>query len=247
MTVRWDAWAAWGAGSWWRRHAGRRDGPGTAIRRSTNQEATIPRRRLLARLGIVGLAVALGCQDGTSERVALPGPDGRREELLLASAKVALPPPANPATDLPDPTSEGARLITTYCTACHEIPTPQIHSPADWPRVARRMWLRIDGLPAGVDVVRPTSAERVVILRYLIGNALQVSGVPLPAAPGRVDFVSVCSRCHELPDPRSYASDDWSAVVTRMGERMQSMLGTALTADQSSEIVRYLVTVSAVP
>jgi hypothetical protein len=106
------------------------------------------------------------------------------------------------------------------------------------------MWLRIDGLPESVDVARPTGAERTVMLRYLIGNALQVSGAALPAGPGRAEFVAVCSRCHELPDPGSRAQEDWLAVVVRMGDRMQSMLGTALAADQQSDIVRYLAAAS---
>jgi len=195
-------------------------------------------------LCVLGCAAALGCENGNQQTVPLPGPVGERDALLLASAKVALPPPADPAIDIPDPTSPGARLVGRYCTACHAVPTPQIHSATDWPRVARRMWLRIDGLPESVDVARPTGAERTVMLRYLIGNALQVSGAALPAGPGRAEFVAVCSRCHELPDPGSRAQEDWLAVVVRMGDRMQSMLGTALAADQQSDIVRYLAAAS---
>ena len=196
-------------------------------------------------LRALGFAAILACEGGSRETVPPPGPVGDRDLLLLASAKVALPPPADPAIDLPDPTSEGARLVERYCTACHAVPTPSIHSATDWPRVARRMWLRIDGLPEGFHVPRPTGAERTVMLRYLIGNALRVSGAALPAGPGRAEFVTACSRCHELPDPRSHASEDWLAVVVRMGERMTSMLGTTLTATQQADVVRYLAAASA--
>jgi len=189
---------------------------------------------------LLGLAVALACRGGDERHEPAPRAMASRDALLLASAKVALPPPVDPATALPDPTSQGARLVTQYCTACHEVPTPQIHSPTDWPRVARRMWLRIDGLPADVEVPRPGGAERTVMLRYLISHGLQVSGAALPAAPGRTEFVATCSRCHELPDPRSHSADHWPGVVARMGERMTSMLGAGLGTERQTEIERYL-------
>lgn len=109
------------------------------------------------------------------------------------------------------------------------------------------MWLRIDGLSGTFDVPRPTGVERTILLRYLIANALQVSGAALPASPGRAEFVSLCSRCHELPDPGSYAPEDWTGVVVRMAERMTSMLGAALTPDQQRDIARYLAAASAAP
>lgn len=210
------------------------------------REEAIPPLKLITRpaFRVLGLAAVLACEGGSRETVPPPGRVGDRDALLLASAKVALPPPADPAIDLPDPTSEGAQLVGRYCTACHAVPTPQIHSSTDWPRVARRMWLRIDGLPEGLPVPRPTGAERTMMLRYLIANALRVSGAALPVGPGRAEFAAVCSRCHELPDPRSHASEDWLAVVARMGERMDSMLGTALAANQQSDIVRYLAAAS---
>ncbi len=174
----------------------------------------------------------------------LPSQATVRDQLLLASAKVALPPPGVAPTDLPDPESEGAGLVQQYCTACHELPTPLIHSATDWPRVVRRMWLRMDGVGGSYDVAIPASAERVVMLRYLIDNALKVSGVALPPGPERFLFAATCSRCHELPDPKQYAYEAWIAVVQRMAALMESMLREALTQDEYSKIVRYLETAS---
>jgi hypothetical protein len=102
------------------------------------------------------------------------------------------------------------------------------------------MWLRIDGLPEEFAIPRPTTAERTVILRYLARHALRTSGVALPERQGRSAYVEVCGRCHELPDLRSHALGDWGAVVSRMGERMASMLGTALGPDEQATILGYI-------
>ncbi len=166
------------------------------------------------------------------------------DELLLASSKVALPPPGVVPEYLPHPESEGAKLVQQYCTACHELPTPKIHSRTDWPRVTRRMWLRIDGLEPGFAVPVPTSAERIMILRYLIDNALRVSGTTLPAGPERAFFSATCSRCHELPDPKHHSYEEWVVVTRRMMDRMETMLGVTLTPEEFSKIALYLETTS---
>jgi cytochrome c5 len=166
------------------------------------------------------------------------------DELLLAASKVALPPPGVVPEYLPDPESEGARLVQQYCTACHELPTPKTHSRTDWPRVTRRMWLRIDGLEPGFAVPVPTSAERLMILRYLIDNALRVSGTTLPAGPERAFFSATCSRCHELPDLGHHSYEEWVVITRRMMDRMETMLGVTLTPEEYSKIVLYLETTS---
>jgi cytochrome c5 len=134
----------------------------------------------------------------------LPSQATVRDQLLLASAKVALPPPGVAPTDLPDPESEGAGLVQQYCTACHELPTPLIHSATDWPRVVRRMWLRMDGVGGSYDVAIPASAERVVMLRYLIDNALKVSGATRSKSAG--------SPCH--PDQSDSFSQQPAVAAT---------------------------------
>lgn len=170
--------------------------------------------------------------------------DVRYDDLLLASSKVALPPPGVLPEHLPDPGSEGAELVQRYCTACHELATPRAHSRTDWPRVTRRMWLRIDGLEAGFGVPVPTSAERLLILRYLIDNALAVSNTTLPPGPGRSLFGTTCGRCHELPDPTHHSYEEWVVVARRMMDRMQTMLGATLTPEEYSQILLYLETTS---
>ncbi len=142
--------------------------------------------------------------------------------------------------DLPDPESEGAQHLRQYCTACHALPGPQTHSATDWPVVLRRMWMRIDGLDPKYAVPIPTAGERVVLMRYLLDNALQVSRAELPSGQGRQLYMTECSRCHELPDPRQHTASDWPAVVIRMREHSVQMLRRSPPQSQVQEIILYL-------
>ncbi len=189
----------------------------------------------------------LACGERQSPDAPLGGPAAstNQDALLLASAKVALPPPGVARVDLPDPDSEGAHLHERYCTACHALATPQIHSAADWPRVFRRMWLRMEGLAGPDRVPIPSSAERTVMVRYFIEHAIRVSPVSLPDGPDRALYVAVCSRCHETPDPRQYPSADWAAVVERMDKHLATMLNQPLTPDERAKVVTYLESASA--
>jgi len=206
--------------------------------------ATGPNTTLAWRLAAAAVAAALigACQQTPpaeeGQGALTPG-----DELLLASAKVALPAPGTTPADLPEPESQGAQLIVRYCTACHGLPSPGAHSATDWPRYIRRMWVRTEGLPARFEVPVPSRGERQVMLEYLIANALQVTG-ELPAGPGRDLFTQTCDRCHELPDPKAHSADDWTAVVRRMMDHMQEVLGRTLTPDQYSRIAIYLESAS---
>jgi cytochrome c5 len=168
----------------------------------------------------------------------------RQDELLLAAANVALPPPGVTAADLPDPNSRGAGLTNQYCGQCHNIPSPQMHAATDWPGIARRMWLRMELLPSTLGVKVPTAAERFAILDYLNTNALKVSGSTLPPGPGREAFSQVCSRCHALPDPRTHSREDWPTVYARMERNMERMKVPPPTREQTSDILLYLQTVA---
>jgi hypothetical protein len=86
----------------------------------------------------------------------------------------------------------------------------------------------------------PNPAERVAILDYMLNNAIKVVETPLPAGAGRDPFVNTCGRCHELPDPRQHSAADWVAVVRRMGQHMQDILGQPLAQPDLQAIVLYL-------
>lgn len=200
------------------------------------------RPRLLASLAAAGLVcVAVAACSGPDARREIPDDAvvTPRDEILLASAKVALPP-AMSVVDLPGPGLRGAEFVVMYCTACHSLPSPALHSRTDWPSVLRRMWLRAEGLPERFRVPVPGVAERITILEYMLDNALQVSAATLPDRPGRDLFLATCAQCHDVPDPRQHSPEDWVAVVRRMGGRMEEMLGRTLSGEDLSRIVLYL-------
>ncbi|HXI20261.1 MAG TPA: hypothetical protein VNH46_04210, partial [Gemmatimonadales bacterium] len=163
-----------------------------------------------------------------------------QDELLLATVKVALPPPGIAPADLPDPHSRGAEVLNGYCTQCHALPSPAMHAASDWPGVVRRMWLRVERLPASEHVEAASIGDRVTLLNYLMANALKVSGTTLPAGAGRETYSFYCSRCHALPDPKVHAAQDWQAVVMRMERNIERMNVTPMPADTLGRILEYL-------
>lgn len=171
----------------------------------------------------------------TTEPAMAPG-----DALLLASAKAGLPPPGFLPESLPAAGSPGAQLLVTYCAQCHDLPSPMTHSATDWPGVARRMWLRMEHLPAGFTVSVPDEGSRAALLEYLMTNGLKVSASTLPAGRGRIEFSRICSRCHALPDPRVHSPQDWLAVFMRMERNMERMNVSQPTRDETTEILGYL-------
>lgn len=210
------------------------------------------RRGLLVPVVTVILAITLAaCRGGPapaksadSAQAASAGGLDRADRLLLAAAKVALPPPGIAPGDLPDPQSRGAQLLIQYCTQCHSLPAPATHSATDWPSVARRMWLRMEFLPASLGVQVPPPADRYELLNYLNANALKVSGSVLPAGRGRNEFSVVCSQCHSLPDPRVHSPEDWPAVYSRMERNMERMQVQPPSGSVGQDILLYLQTVA---
>lgn len=187
--------------------------------------------------------LAAGCEPPATGDEAVPADQAvvmtPSDQLILASAKVALPPEGLSPADLPDPESAGAQELQHFCTACHALPSPAAHSATDWPAVVRRMWLRM-GRMEGYTVPMPETGDRIIMLQYLMDNALKVSGANLPDAPGRDRFEAVCGQCHELPDPKQHSAADWLVVVRRMGTHMSDLLGQELTGEDLQTVVQYL-------
>lgn len=201
---------------------------------------------------VLVLVLLLGCRPSTGTRAsgavqaadAPPATLARSDALILASAKIALPPPGIAQADLPEPESHPAALLAQYCTQCHELPLPAMHSATDWPRVVRRMWLRMDRLPDSMGIQAPDEGDRGVVLSYLMSNGLMVSGAELPKGAGREEFAVVCSRCHALPDIRNHSARDWPAVFQRMERNMERMNVMPPTSDQTNRILLYLQAVA---
>jgi mono/diheme cytochrome c family protein len=199
-------------------------------------------------VAVLLMATLAACRSGPAPAGSTAGtqssPLSQNDRLLLAAAKVALPPPGIAAGDLPDPQSRGAQLLTEYCAQCHSLPAPTQHSATDWPSVVRRMWLRMDFLPDSLGIKVPTPADRFTLLSYLNANALKVSGTVLPAGKGRDEFSVVCSQCHSLPDPRVHSAEDWPTVYSRMERNMERMQVQPPSGTVSQDILLYLQTVA---
>jgi cytochrome c5 len=167
------------------------------------------------------------------------------DQLLLAATKIALPPPGASLANLPEPDSPATRLLAQYCDQCHALPVPGAHSATDWPGVTRRMWLRMDWLPAESGVRVPQPHERLVLLDYLTRNALRVSEAGLPEGPGRDAFERLCSTCHALPDPRTHSAQDWPTVFLRMERNMERMQVRPPGNAEANAVLTYLQSVTA--
>jgi hypothetical protein len=121
-----------------------------------------------------------------------------------------------------------------------------MHSSTDWPGVLRRMWLRMDRLPANLELQVPDEGSRQEMVSYLLANALQVS-TNLASGPGQQEFAKICSRCHALPDPRIHSSKDWLAVFLRMERNMERMKVSPATKVETEKILTYLQNTAPAP
>lgn len=168
------------------------------------------------------------------------------KEMMQQMMGGMLPPGIRPQ-DLPEPESQGAKLLSTYCAQCHHLPSPRMHTAEDWPRVAGRMLMR-ERMMAGMrgmmmQVKAPSSQEDGELLQYLKSHALQrlASGpVPAPDSMGAALFQQTCAQCHALPDPKQHAASEWAGVVERMRQNMIAMGRREITDGEAKEITAYL-------
>ena len=197
---------------------------------------------------VVAIIVLAGCAKpqpaGQASAADTSGTHGlpMMQQRLLDAANIALPPGTVPES-LPEPASQGAKVLAQYCTQCHALPSPKMHGPQDWPGVVRRMWVRLDMMAGALGVQSPSTAERSILLAYLQKNALKVAE-NLPAGAGKETFVALCSRCHALADPRVHSAPDWPVVVMRMERNMEKMHVSGVTRPEAEQIVGYLQTAS---
>jgi len=68
---------------------------------------------------------------------------------------------------LPDPDSDGAKLVTQYCGQCHIPSAPSAHKATEWPKVVERM----NGYMIDQGMLVPDSGKLQIILGYLQKHA----------------------------------------------------------------------------
>ena len=179
---------------------------------------------------------------------------------LVGSLGVGLPPPDYTRERLPEPESRAAGLLVTYCTQCHGLPTPQMHSAAEWTTLMRRMEARSRTLRHRLEgpVLEGALGERMVqavtsefvpppddhetMLRYLQRHALPVAdpGEIPDTETGRL-YLRQCAICHEPPDPDAHTAAEWEEeVVPRMQANMGATGLPTLTDAEQRRIVEFL-------
>ncbi len=236
--------------------------------------AACGRARLVLSLLSVAWAAA-GCdQGGREQTVELALVDSVLAELggtltaslergkrwrMISSIGPGLPPNDFQPEDLPEAGSRGAGLLQLYCIQCHWLPTPRMHSAAEWPILVRRNLLRMQQLrdrlggPLTTGMVGevvmsgyqtaeiPSPADVDTLIAYLQRYALPTARPgELTEGPGRDLFLQECSLCHEAPSPRAHTPSGWDRVVAQMQAIMEVSDVTPLGTEELDAITGYL-------
>lgn len=202
-------------------------------------------------LGGAGLFVAGSLSSCMMPMMGMMGMDdkndrGHMKEMMQQMMGGTLPPGITPQ-DLPEPESRGAKLLSTYCSQCHNLPSPRMHTAEDWPRIAGRMLSR-ERMMAGMHgmmmrVKAPAPQDEEALLQYLKTHAMQAlvpGAVPAPDSPGAALFQQTCAQCHALPQPKQHIASEWTVVVKRMRQNMKSMGRREITDQEARDITAYL-------
>lgn len=173
----------------------------------------------------------------------------------VASLGTGLPPTNISRTGLPEAEGTGAGLLEVYCTQCHWLPTPQMHSSEEWDILLRRMLLRarlldarLEGehVPENLTVTGryrlvPTVEHLDSLRAYLKRNALPVvDPASLPETEAAGLYVERCAACHQTPAPDAHVASEWDRVVDRMQTNMKLMQVDTLTRAERDEIMAFL-------
>jgi hypothetical protein len=187
---------------------------------------------------------------GHSQEPCCGGANRGNTEMMQDMMSGRLPPGIEPE-DLPAPESKGAELVVLYCTQCHNLPSPSMHTSEQWPGVAQRMFKRLSWMSErrkkwmGMMWMKaPSPDEQKNIVAYLKAYSLKSirpDTIPSPESPGAISFKNVCSQCHALPDPKLHTAVEWPAVVERMQVNMKIMDKPVITDHEKEKIITYLI------
>ncbi len=167
---------------------------------------------------------------------------GQMKDMMQRMMPGMLPPGIKPE-NLPEPDGRGAKLLTHYCTQCHDLPSPRMHTAEEWPSITGRMFTRMSMMSGMMDIENPSSEEQLLIVAYLKDHSLKSVApdmLPFPESKGAILFKETCTQCHALPDPTLHTAQDWGAVVERMRGNMQAMGKRVITDQEKTEIGAYL-------
>lgn len=136
-------------------------------------------------IGVIGLngflsrtGMSMGGMMGdgkTMDSDGMMGGGGMKE--MMKNMMSAQLPPGIDSNKLPEATSNGAQLLGHFCTQCHELPGPGMHSAEEWPRVVARMNRRMQMMSGQSmmrmmpDIKAPSDNELQILVAYLQKHA----------------------------------------------------------------------------
>ena len=159
-----------------------------------------------------------------------------------------LPPGISPEK-LPEPDSLGAKLLQQYCSQCHDIFSPRMHSAEKWSSVFQRVSWHMQMMPRGekmgrmIQIKAPSPQEGTELLTYLKQHSLHAadqSKLEHLDTPSGMAFLQTCAQCHALPAPEQHATQEWPGVTARMKQNMQLMHKPLIQPKEEVLIVKYL-------
>lgn len=165
------------------------------------------------------------------------------KEMMKGMMGAQLPPGINPE-NLPEPQSTGAQLLAQYCTQCHELPGPGMHTADEWPSVDDRMNRRMRMMGGMMhDIKAPADNEFRTLVAYLQRYAqkpMDKTKYTDLNTPAGKSFEVMCSQCHALPDPKQHTGDEWPGVVERMTQNMKTMGNPVPDRKTLGTVVEYM-------
>lgn len=127
---------------------------------------------ILIAVGLIGIFMTTWF--GSDQRFAgMPPTMGmmKREQMkeMMQRMMPEMFPPGIKSEDLPDPNSRGAKLLDRFCIQCHDLPSPAMHTPEEWPLVTDRMFARMSMIlgMGMMNIENPSLEERQAIVAYL--------------------------------------------------------------------------------
>lgn len=177
---------------------------------------------------------------------------------MISSVGAGLPLTSFQRENLPEPNTRGPALLQAYCTQCHWLPDPQMHTAAEWPVLTRRMLMRAETLAdrlggpvteglmgeiliAGLGTTAlPQPSDVDSLIAYLERNAMPAAEPGQYTGPGSALVIQKCSTCHELPSTTAHTAAGWAELVRRMQANMPLMDVTPLTPEEADAIIEYL-------
>ncbi len=163
----------------------------------------------------------------------------------IGMADVRMIPQGLNPNDLPNAGSHGSALLEIYCTQCHDLPSPSMHSAQTWPSVLQRMdkHIKVQRQAQSARIAMPSRLNWAGLETYLTENAQQ------EFKPDNYDdldsqesaqFQATCAQCHTLPSPAMHAASEWPRTVLRMKQHMEITGKLKPDEEQTQLIVTYL-------